>query len=178
MNVYEIVTKQILEKLQQGIIPWKKAWRSRSNLAYNRVTKKKYSFLNQMILKHTGEYASFKQWQQLGGKVKKGEKGEQVVFWTFLYKDENGKDKVKMTVTKISYYYGFDNEGRNGESYKAEEWISDKEALNKAGTKLYPRSGKFRRKTVDRIDEIFAGARNVFEAPQTEIIKQSATVVE
>lgn len=90
MNVYEIVTKQILEKLQQGIIPWKKAWRSHTNLAYNRVTRKKYSFLNQMILKHTGEYASFKQWQQLGGKVKKGEKGEQVVFWTFLYKDENG----------------------------------------------------------------------------------------
>ncbi len=88
------------------------------------------------------------------------------------------EDKVKMTITKITYYYGFDNEGRNGESYKAEEWISDKEALNKAGTKLYPRSGKFRRKTVDRIEEIFAGARNVFEAPQTEIVKQSTTIVE
>ena len=63
--------------------------------------------------------------------------------------------KAKVTIRNISYYYGFDQEGNNGEEYKAEEWISDKEAINKAGTKLYPRSGKFRRKTVDRINEIF-----------------------
>lgn len=67
--------------------------------------------------------------------------------------------KVNMTITKISYYYGFDQEGNNGENYKAEEWISDKEAINKAGTKLFPRSGKFRRKTIDRVEEIFSGAR-------------------
>ena len=68
-----------------------------------------------------------------------------------------------MTITKITYYYGFDQEGNNGENYKAEEWISDKEAVNKAGTKLYPRSGKFRRKTVDRAEEIFAGAQALFK---------------
>ncbi len=63
--------------------------------------------------------------------------------------------KAKVTIRNISYYYGFDQEGNNGEEYKAEEWISDKTAINKAGTKLYPRSGKFRRKTVDRVEEIF-----------------------
>ena len=71
--------------------------------------------------------------------------------------------QVKMTITKITYYYGFDQEGNNGENYKAEEWISDKEAVNKANTKLYPRSGKFRRKTVDRAEEIFAGAQALFK---------------
>jgi len=74
--------------------------------------------------------------------------------------------KVALTLTKISYSYGFDQEGNGGEEYKAEEWISDREAINKAGTKLLPRSGKFRRKTVDRVEEIFAGARAAFEAPQ------------
>ena len=68
-------------------------------------------------------------------------------------------NQVKMIITKISYYYGFDQEGKGGENYKAEEWISDKEAVNKANTKLYPRSGKFRRKTVDRAEEIFAAAQ-------------------
>lgn len=87
-------------------------------------------------------------------------------------------NKVHLTLNQISYYYGFDQEGNNGESYKAEEWISDKEALNKAGTKLYPRSGKFRRKTVDRVDEIFAGAREQFEEPQEPVVKKSATVIE
>ncbi len=64
--------------------------------------------------------------------------------------------KANVTIRNISYYYGFDQEGNKGEEYKAEEWISDKAAINKAGTKLYPRSGKFRRKTVDRVAEIFS----------------------
>ena len=80
--------------------------------------------------------------------------------------------KVALTITQISYQYLFDNEGKGGESYKAEEWISDKEAINKAGTKLYPRSGKFRRKTIDRVADIFAAARAAFEKPS------SATVVQ
>ena len=48
-------------------------------------------------------------------------------------------------------------DGKNGIPYKAEEWITDKVAVNKKGTKLYPRSGKFRRMTVDRVEEIFNG---------------------
>ena len=71
--------------------------------------------------------------------------------------------KCKMIITQISYYYREDMDGQNGETYKAEEWISDKEAINKAGTKLYPISGKFRRKTVDRVESIFKQAREEFE---------------
>lgn len=63
--------------------------------------------------------------------------------------------QAKVVIKGISYYYGFDQEGNNGEEYKAEEWISDKAAINKAGTKLFPRSGKFRTKTIDRVEEIF-----------------------
>lgn len=63
--------------------------------------------------------------------------------------------QARVTIKNISYYYLFDQEGKNGEEYKAEEWISDKAAINKAGTKLYPRSGKFRTKTIDRVEEIF-----------------------
>lgn len=65
--------------------------------------------------------------------------------------------KVNITITQISYYYNEDMDGKNGIIYKAEEWITDKLAVNKKGTKLYPRSGKFRRMTVDRVEEIFKG---------------------
>ena len=65
--------------------------------------------------------------------------------------------KVNLTITQISYYYNEDMDGKNGITYKAEEWITDKLAVNKKGTKLYPRSGKFRRMTVDRVEEIFKG---------------------
>ena len=52
--------------------------------------------------------------------------------------------------------------GKNGVNYRAEEWITDKEAVNKKGTKLYPKSGKFRRLTVDRVEAIFAGFMDAF----------------
>ena len=37
----------------------------------------------------------------------------------------------------------------------AENWITDKYGLNKNKTKLSRMSGKFRKKTIDRKDEIF-----------------------
>lgn len=70
--------------------------------------------------------------------------------------------KVSLTLTQISYYYNEDMDGKNGVNYRAEEWITDKEAVNKKGTKLYPKSGKFRRLTVDRVEAIFAGFMDAF----------------
>lgn len=72
-------------------------------------------------------------------------------------------NKVKLAISQISYYYNEDPEGKNGVSYKGEEWISDAEALNKKGTKLYPRSGKFRIKTIDRVEKIFEECMDAFE---------------
>ena len=74
-------------------------------------------------------------------------------------------NKVNMTLTQVSYYYNEDIDGTNGITYKAEEWITDEEALNKKQTKLLPKSGKFRIKTVDRVEEIFNAAMDAFEKP-------------
>lgn len=63
--------------------------------------------------------------------------------------------KVNVEISQITYYYNEDQDGNSGIHYKAEEWINDQNALNKKGTKLYPRSGKFRRKTIDRVEAIF-----------------------
>lgn len=71
--------------------------------------------------------------------------------------------KVSIDMTRLAYYYGEDQEGNNGETYRAEEWISDKMALNKAGNKLLPKSNKFRRKTVDRAEELFNDIMDTFE---------------
>lgn len=71
--------------------------------------------------------------------------------------------RVEMTIHQLTYYYGENMEGEGGQIFKAEEWISDKEALNKAQTKLYPKSGKFRRKTIDRMEQIFDDAMDLFE---------------
>ena len=72
--------------------------------------------------------------------------------------------KVSLIITQISYYYNEDMDGKNGVHYRAEEWITDKAAVNKKGTGLYPRSSKFRCMTIDRVQTIFNGFMDVFSA--------------
>ena len=67
----------------------------------------------------------------------------------------DGRANIKMT--RIRYLY---EEERSPQHMTAEEWITDKEAVNKKNTKLLPISGKFRRKTIDRKDFLF----NKFES--------------
>lgn len=62
--------------------------------------------------------------------------------------------KVVARIFDIRYWYEEEREG--GTKFKAEEWITNEWALNKKGTKLSKKSGKFRRKTIDRAEEIFS----------------------
>lgn len=83
----------------------------------------------------------------------------------------------KLDVNKITYLY---REGK--ERYVAEEWIADKYALNKTKTKLVRGLAKWRRKTVDFIDGLYAGAtealsRNENENEATEQQKKTETTV-
>ena len=113
LDVYQIVTDRIIEKLENGVIPWHKPWSASGNLAYNRITKKPYSFLNQLLLSNTGEYASFKQWQQLGGHIKKGAKAEIVTFWKLaeyqdkdiLITNEDGTQEFGSYIVPLLKYY-------------------------------------------------------------------------
>ena len=99
LNVYQIVTDRIIAELEKGHIPWKQPWNNVRSGAFNRITKRSYSLLNQMLLSHKGEYASYKQWQDIGGCVRKGEKSEIVVFWKVFQKKETnyitGIEKTK-----------------------------------------------------------------------------------
>lgn len=60
-SVYELVTERIIEQLENGVIPWERPWTGVKSGAFNRISKKSYSLLNQMLLKYDGEYATFKQ---------------------------------------------------------------------------------------------------------------------
>lgn len=96
----------------------------------------------------------------------------------YLLTAECSDGKCHMTLTQISYYYEEDNDGYNGRTYRAEEWINDANALNKAKTKLLWGSAKFRRKTVDRVEEIFTNAREAFEKPVEERAKATQLIEE
>lgn len=85
---------------------------------------------------------------------------------------DNGKCQIDMN--RIRYWY---NEARDGgEKYTAEEWITDEMALNKAKTKLAPVCGKFRKKTIDLKDELFAEMRSALGNKMIELGLQAAPV--
>nr|WP_295266672.1 zincin-like metallopeptidase domain-containing protein [uncultured Blautia sp.] len=106
MDVYSIVTERIIKQLEQGYIPWRKPWTNCLDGAFNMVSKRPYSLLNQLLLSHEGEYATYKQWEQLGGVVKKGEVSEIVVFWKIQEIVERGKDgKEEIRKIPLLRYY-------------------------------------------------------------------------
>lgn len=103
LNVYEIVTEKIMEQLEKGVIPWRKPWTNAC--AVNWLTQKPYRGINTMLLE-AGEYGTFKQITQAGGRVKKGEKSHLVVFWKWLEKeDEEGEMKK---IPFLQYYRVFE----------------------------------------------------------------------
>ena len=71
-------------------------------------------------------------------------------FYALSVKCADGGADIEMT--RIRYLY---EEEREPQRMTAEEWITDKESVNKKNTKLLPISGKFRRKTIDRKDFLF-----------------------
>lgn len=104
-----MVTERIINQLEKGEIPWKKPWAKCLDGTFNRVTRRPYSLLNKLLLLHGGEYATFKQWEQVGGRVKKGEKSEIVVFWKMqdlAEKNEIGEIEIKK-IPLLRYYNVF-----------------------------------------------------------------------
>ena len=118
-DIYAAVTERIIAQLEQGIIPWNKPWVARGQQAISHSTGKPYSLLNQMMLGRAGEYLTFKQVQDEGGKVKKGEKSHMVVFWKWIEQKDEETEEVKK-IPFLRYYNVFHIDQTEGISSKWE----------------------------------------------------------
>ena len=81
-DAYQRITDSIIERLEQGVIPWHKPWRT--DAPKNYVSGKPYRGVNHLVL-GMSEYdcafwATFKQIKSVGGSVQKGQKGTPIVF--------------------------------------------------------------------------------------------------
>lgn len=102
-KIYEIITNQIIEKLEEGTIPWEMPFNR--GIAVNHVTQKPYRGINAWLL-DGGEYATFKQIKDSGGKVKKGSKSQIVIFWKMIDgEDEETGEEIKIPLAR--YYKVF-----------------------------------------------------------------------
>lgn len=105
-NVYQMVTDRIIAELEKGRIPWKRCWSGSRSGAYNRITKKPYSLMNQMLLGQSGAWATYKQWQELGGHIRKGEKASFVTFWKLQpYEETNADGETEIKQIPLLRYY-------------------------------------------------------------------------
>ncbi|GFO61242.1 DNA primase [Geomonas silvestris] len=123
MKVYEVINNRIMELLAQGTVPWRKTWNATSNQPKNLITKKDYRGVNVFLLAcmpYSSQYwLTFKQAQDKGGFVRKGEKSTPVVFWKWLdRKDANVDGEEAVTgngkIPMLRYYSVFNLEQVDG----------------------------------------------------------------
>src|SRR6478752_6529321 len=113
-NVYEIITARMVALLEQGTIPWQKPWSTTGGseaLPRNLASGKPYRGVNTFLL-HAMAYPSawwltFKQAQERGGNVRRGEHGTPVVFWKWLDTDERDEQRRAKRVPLLRYFTVF-----------------------------------------------------------------------
>lgn len=111
VDVYQVVTDRIIEKLEAGTVPWRQPWNSGN--APRNLKGNLYRGVNVFLLGMT-EYRSpywltFKQAKEAGGSVKKGEQSTLIVFWKRLKVRDKDTDELKV-IPMLRYYRVFNLE--------------------------------------------------------------------
>jgi len=118
-DMYGFINGQIVKKLENGVIPWRKPWKvavvdgQPYSIPHNYATKRPYSGVNAFLLAltpySTPMFLTFNQVVELGGKVKKGAISLPVVFWKPLKSEKEG-DKSEKNRLILRYYRVFNIE--------------------------------------------------------------------
>jgi len=133
-DIYQMITDGMIEKLEEGIVPWQKPWASHNPWPMNISSKRAYRGINTLILylenmahgynspywltfnqakKVSGYEKKGRFWKWAGkGKdpkygVRKGEIGTRVVFWKFLDVDDPEAPNGKRRIPLLRYYTVF-----------------------------------------------------------------------
>jgi len=126
LDVYQIITDQIIKKLEEGIIPWHKPWKSSEQWPKNFKSDSKYRGINVFLLLMAGYespyWLTYKQISEKKGKVIKGEKSFPIVFWKTYTKKvvKEGVEKDETFFT-LRYYRVFNLEQTEGIEYDKPE---------------------------------------------------------
>lgn len=89
-QVYDIVTEKVIAALESGNAPWSRPWTVEGLSPANLVSKRAYRGVNVFLLAVRGMelgvevtpwWLTYNQAKEMGGNVRKGEKGTMVVFW-------------------------------------------------------------------------------------------------
>lgn len=140
INIYDEITAKIITALEDGVNPWARSWKSSSlGPLRNAVSGRPYRGINTLVLSLTSMVAGYldprwltlKNANQLGGRVRKGQKGTPIVFWKFISKEEgheggeeqpaNGEDENRKVFPFARRYTVFNVEQCDGLELEALE---------------------------------------------------------
>ena len=99
-DVYETVTNKVLEMMETHGANWINpfARKGKALLPHNIISKKPYRGINHLMLLwspyETPAWGTFKQWNDQGCSVRKGEKSTPIVFWQFIEKEDDKGQKI------------------------------------------------------------------------------------
>jgi len=122
------ITDRILEALKAGQAPWRTPWSSDPNAGFptNVISKRPYRGINPLLLQITAMasghisrwWGTYKQWRELGGQVRRGEKGTHVIFYTRYEKEATASDGTSETksIFLLRTYTVFNLDQVDGES--------------------------------------------------------------
>lgn len=110
--VYQIITDRIITMLETGTCPWHRPWNKLHAYPQNYVSRRSYNGLNFLILAMIGYevpyFLTYKQAHDLGGTVKKGERGMPITYWQILKsKTQTDTDGTPKKVPLLRYYTVF-----------------------------------------------------------------------
>lgn len=167
-DIAETITEKLIAALEAGTPPWRNSWKGIS-APHNASTGKTYQGMNWFLLSMIGGggFLTYKQAQDLGGNVRKGEKGNPIVFWNFIEKTKSDGTLGKIaflrsyTVFSVSQCEGLELPAREDESEtvpfvpldKAEETIAATGAeISHGGNRAFYRPATDQIQLPDKMD--------------------------
>lgn len=110
-SVYDLITQRIISLMEAGTVPWKKSWNVSLQWPRNLLTHRPYRGINVFLLLsmcyQSPLWLTFRQANELGGRVRKGEKSCPVVFWKPLEVEGEQKKEQKRQVPVLRVYHLF-----------------------------------------------------------------------
>jgi antirestriction protein ArdC len=113
-KVYDLVTQHVLAQLAKGTVPWRKPWGLGPGMyPINATNNKPYKGINAWMLGMTSysdtRWLTYKQAQERGGHVRKGEKATAVIFWKVQTIEEEKEGEIKEKNIPVLRYYSVFN---------------------------------------------------------------------
>jgi len=102
---YARITDDLVALLDAGVVPWRRPWTSRGPC--NLVSRRPYRGINVLVLACQGRpspwWLTYRQAAALGGHIRAGERGTQVVFWRVVDADAVDRAPGRRAVVLRTY---------------------------------------------------------------------------